>query len=200
MYPEERLELINASKGHNQIIYGKHINLQPYSPNHTSEIVRLRNQEKSRYFLNQREASTIESQSKWYTDYVQRNDDINWCISNKSNVIIGNIRLYSIDSTGSSCEEGGFIIDDAYAMSGPYALEAKIIVFDFAFNVLQMNKVINVMRIENKNMISIGKRMGFQFIREFEKNEAFHNIYELTQPAYNRDKLIEILDKWIDRA
>ena len=196
MTHDKRLSVISSGKEHKNVIQGQFIDLHPYEQKHTPEIVRLRNQEKSLYYLNQKKLLTIEKQNEWYSNYILRNDDINWCISNKSGDIIGSIRLYTIDPQGEVCEEGGFIIDEVHSMSGPYALEAKIIVFDFAFDVLQIKKVINVTRKENKNMISIGKRMGFQFVKKVDKDNVIHNHYELRKSEYKRDILIQILDNW----
>ena len=198
MTPEERISLIVENKS-DRIIRGKYIDLHPYEPKHTEDFVRLRNQDKSRYNLNQKEILTAESQSKWYDAYKQRSDDINWCIYHKEDGIIGTIRLYAIDPEGTRCDEGGFIVDEAYAMSGPYALEAKILVFDFAFEILQISRIINETRIENKNMNSIGKRMGFSLVKEFEKNGVRHNLYELTKERYCREYLEETLERWSKR-
>jgi RimJ/RimL family protein N-acetyltransferase len=84
-------------------------------------------------------------------------------------------------------------------MSGPYALEAKILVFDFAFEILQISRIINETRIENKNMNSIGKRMGFSLVEEFEKNGVRHNLYELTKENYRREYLEKTLERWSKR-
>jgi len=194
---KQRRAVVTEAK--DQIIQGKYIDLRPYIPEHGETIVKLRNQEKSRYFFNQKEASTIEEQNKWYYAYTRRDNDIYWCIHTKAGIMIGTIRLYAIDLNGSRCEEGSFVIDQAYAMSGPYALEAKLLVFNFAFDKLQILKIINEDRFDNKNMNSINKRIGFQFIKEFELNGAKFHLYELTEDSYKREYLTELLEKWRGR-
>jgi RimJ/RimL family protein N-acetyltransferase len=199
MTVHERRELILKSKTKGQVICGKCIDLRPCTIEHGENIVYLRNQEKSRYFFNQPKASTIEGQNSWYSDYVKRDNDIYWCIHTKNEKMIGTVRLYAIDLCGGSCEEGSFVIDEAYAMSGPYALEAKITVFDFAFDELQILKVVNEDRIDNKNMNSINKRIGFQIIKESEQNGVKFSRKELTKDLYKREPLYNILEKWNER-
>ncbi len=197
---QERKALILKSKVKGQVVQGKYVDLYPCTPEHGETIVRLRNQEKSRYHLNQKEASTIERQNAWYNDYALRDDDLYWCIYSKTGNIIGVIRLYHIKADGSAGNQGSFIIDEAYAMSGPYALETELLTLDFCFYTLQMEKVLNDNRVENKNMNSISRRIGFQFIEEFERDDANFNLYELTRAAYKRADLVNLMEKWGERA
>ena len=199
MTPQERKTVVINSKNKDQIIQGYYIDLHPYVFQHGETIVKLRNQEKSRYNLNQKETSTTEGQNKWYDGYMKRNDDIYWCIYNKEDKIIGAIRFYNIKYDGSCCNQGSFIIDEVYAMSGPYALETEILTLDFVFDVLKINKVFNDNRVENKNMNSISKRIGFKFVEEFELDGARYNLYELTPNNYKKEALKKIFDKWRTR-
>ena len=196
MTPQERISLICKSKEKGNDLYGRYLDLKPYILEYSSDIVRLRNQEKSRYYLNQNELSTVDSQNAWYKRYIKIDDDIGWCIFDKKGSIIGTIRLYDIAHSGRSCEEGSFIIDENYAMTAPFALESKILVFDFAFEVLKIGKIINMTRVDNKNMNSIAKRMGFLIIKEVEKNGVVHNYCELEKENYKRADLENILRQW----
>ena len=199
MTPHERKNIVIESKRKDRIIRGKYIDLFPCTLEHSEEIVKLRNQEKSLYYLNQKQLSTLEGQNKWCDSYAQRDDDIYWCIYNKNGDMVGTVRLYNIEADGSQCEEGSFIIDEAYAMSGPYALEAKLLVFNFAFDVLQARKIINDNLAVNKNMNSISRRMGFILIKEYERDRIHFYLYELIKENYKRADLEKILDKWRDR-
>lgn len=200
MIQQGRKEIVVKSKAKYQIIHGRNIDLHPYALEHGEAIVRLRNQEKSRYNLNQKESSTIEGQNKWYDIYAQRDDDIYWCICNKAGDVIGTVRLYDIAMDGSRCEEGSLIIDEVYAMNSSYALETMILVFDFAFNILQISEIVNEIRADNKNMKSISKRIGFTFVKEYERNEAGFSLYMLKKDNYQRTVLMNILDNWKERV
>ena len=196
---EERQDLIKTIKEERQVIYGQYINLHPYALEHSEMIVKLRNQEKSRYNLNQHEESNLYKQNEWYRDYSLRNDDLYWCIYNKAEIIIGVIRLYNINHNECHCNQGSFIIDETYAMGGPYALETEIITLNFAFDTLQIDTIFNDIRVENKVMNSISRRIGFRFVKEFEREGVYFNLYELTKRNYNRNELEMILNKWKKR-
>ena len=89
MTNQERLALILRSKEKNEIIRGYFIDLYPYVPGHSEAIVRLRNQEKSFYYMNQKRVSEVNSQYKWYNIYFLRNNDIYWCICKKQGEVVG---------------------------------------------------------------------------------------------------------------
>ena len=199
MTSQERRAIVLKSKTEGQIVKGKYVDLFPCAPDHGATIVKLRNQEKSRSNLNQVNASTIESQAAWYSGYMLRGDDIYWCVHNKNGRMIGTVRLYNIDSDGNCCNQGSFIIDEECAMNGPYALETEILTLDFCFDALCMAKILNDDKVENKNMNSISRRIGFQLIQEFERDGARYNLYELTKDTYKRAALAKILAKWKDR-
>ena len=199
MTTQERKAIVIKSKTEDQTIQGKYIDLHPCVLEHGEKIVLLRNQGKSRYNLNQKEASTAESQNQWYGGYARRDDDICWCIHDKAGRMIGVIRLYNIMHDGSCCNQGSFIIDETHAMSGPYAVETEKITLDFAFDTLRIDKVLNDIRAENKNMNSISRRIGFQFVEDFERDGAKYNLYELTRSNYGRETLEKTLGKWRER-
>ena len=197
----EHDEIIKKYKNQNEVIHGKTISLHPYCTAHIHDVVRLRNQENSMYFLNQGINSTVEYQLTWGEDYFARNNDIYWCVSDKSENIIGTIRLYDIEKDGSCCEIGSFIIDEKYAMVGAYALEVKLLALDFAFDVLKIQRVINKNRSDNKNMNSISKRLGCVFVEDFDLRGVPYKLYELSKDSYShkRESLLKILDMWVSR-
>jgi len=199
MTTQERKAIVIQSKTEGQTIHGQYIDLRPCALEHGETIVQLRNQKKSRYNLNQKEPSTAERQNQWYADYARRDDDICWCIHDKAGRMIGVIRLYNILHDGGCCNQGSFIIDETHAMSGPYALETEKMTLDFAFDTLRIAKVLNDNRVENKNMNSISRRIGFQFMEDFEQNGAHFNLYELTKSNYRREVLEKVLSQWRER-
>ena len=198
MTPQERRAIVAESKARGHVIHGRCIDLHPCASEHEEAIVRLRNQAKSRYNLNQTEAFTIDGHRAWYEGYVLRDNDIYWCIHDKSGGMIGLIRLNNIEPAGASCNQGSFIVDEAFAMSGPYALETEILTLDYAFFTLRIDRVYNDDRAENKNMNYISRRIGFRFVEAFERNGAMFNLYELTKDAYNRTELERLLSIWKD--
>lgn len=186
------MSIVSEYRG--KTIYGDFIDLVPFNESHFSDVVRIRNQPKSKYFLNQDFDLTVEMQSEWYKDYLKRDNDIYWVIFDKSGTPIGTERLYNI--TSNSCEEGSTIIDEAYAMKGPYSVEAILLAMDFGFKLLNVKSIINTDRVDNKNMNSISQKVGFQLLKQIEIRGATYNYYELTEENYQRDKLEKILSFW----
>lgn len=182
-------------------IEGKIIDLVPFSLDDSSNVVRIRNKEKIKYFLNQTYELSIESQERWYKDYLTRNNDIYWSIYNKKKDFIGTIRIYDIDKDEDICVQGSFIIDEEQAEGAPYALEAEILSLDFVFNQLEIHKVINEDRADNKVMNNLTKKLGFEFEKNTEINNIAYKYYVLKPEAYkrNRDKFQAIIDYWMCR-
>ena len=186
------------SRYRNEPYRGLSIDLVPIDESMLADIVRLRNQENSKYYLNQRGDLCIEQQAEWYDRYVGRDNDIYWCIRNKSGEIVGTVRLYDI--TDDRCEHGSFIVDEKYAMGAPYALEAMILSLDFAFKELKLRLVDCNDRQDNANMNSISRRLGFVFQEKHEINGVLYNHYILSEEGCKTDKYRPLLEKYVSGA
>ncbi len=73
------------------------------------DVIRLRNQKESKYFLNQNYDLTVEMQKEWFKEFLLRENDIYWAACNKQGDVIGTIKTYNIER--SQCEQGSTIID-----------------------------------------------------------------------------------------
>jgi RimJ/RimL family protein N-acetyltransferase len=177
-------------------IYGKCIELVPLSPADIPKVVEIRNREKNRYFLNQTFELTIDAQEKWYSGYLERDNDLYWCIYNKQNQFIGTIRIYDIDDANDMCNQGSFMIDEEQADGAPYALEAEILSLDFIFDILKIGNVINEDRADNKVMNNLTRKIGFGFKKKTIINGVEYNYYLLNPDDYkhSRNKFSEIID------
>lgn len=181
----------------NKTIEGKCIDLVPLEESMLENVVRLRNQDKSVYFLNQGELLTLDMQKSWFQKYLERMDDIYWAVYDKEDNFVGTMRLYEI--TDDKCVQGSFIIDEKYAKGAPYALEAELLSIKFAFEVLKINKIINEDRADNANMNSLTKRLGFEFIKDTNVRGVDYKYYELYQDNFKSKKIEAVLDYWVQR-
>lgn len=77
----------------------------PYVPQYPEYVVKLRNTERSRYYLNQDYMLTYEMQNKWYEPYLTKDTDIYWCIFNKNGEFVGTTRTYDIDLNGKTVKK-----------------------------------------------------------------------------------------------
>ena len=191
---EKQTKLIQ--KYRNEVFPGLSTNLVPISSEYLKNIVYLRNQDHSKYYLNQPQNITLESQNKWYEQYLKRDNDIYWCIEDKENNIVGTVRLYDI--TENNCEHGSFIIGKEYTMGSPFALEAMILSLDFAFKTLNLDTVECNDRADNSNMNSITKRFGFLFDEKRIINGVEYNHYVLKKENCKTAKYLPLLQKYIE--
>lgn len=187
----------NILKYREKIIEGKCIDLVPVKEELLPRVIELRNQERSRYFLNQSVILTLEMQKKWYDEYLKRDNDIYWCIRNRENIIVGTVRLYNI--TENSCDHGSVMIDETYSMGMPYALEAEILSLEFAFYTLKVKQIFNDDRHDNKMMNSISRKMGFVFQNVIDIGGIPYNHYILEEKNLKTEKYKAALETFMDR-
>lgn len=179
-------------------VTGGCIDLVPIQPKFLQPIVELRNQESTRYNLNQTYEITLEMQRAWYERYLQTTDDLYWCIVDKrTGDFVGTVRLYEI--TPDACRQGSFIIDERRCMGMPYALEAEILSLEFAFCVLGVQQVINDDRCDNVKMNAMSRKLGFRLTKTVEQRGVPYNYYALQREDLHLDSYKAMLQKFLIR-
>ena len=176
---------------------GKIVDMSPVTEKDLVDIIRMRNDPKMMYYLNQPMEITLDSQKAWFEKYRERMDDLYWTIKDKNGMVVGTNRLYDI--TADKCVQGSLMVDTRYSRTAPYAAEAIMLSLDFAFDVLGVETIVNEDRYDNKNMNSLSRRFGFQFLRETDIRGVNYNYYELQKGTYKRDEIEEILNLWLSR-
>ncbi|PLS17882.1 hypothetical protein CVD28_09315 [Bacillus sp. M6-12] len=180
-------------------LIGSTIDLIPYSDKYEREVIRLRNQQVNRYFLNQDFELTLTSQKEWYEKYLGRNNDIYYLVQNKEGNVIGTNALYDIDFKENLCEKGRQIIDPSETLKGPYALEAELMILDIAFNVLGCNQIIAKIRQDNGKVLNMNKRLGLKIKDSVLVREIPYFVLELKKSSYKPDQFKKIIDHWCQR-
>lgn len=179
-------------------IEGTLVDLVPFTEKDTADVVLVRNREKNRYFLHQTYRIDADSQMQWYQEYLERDNDIYWCVYDKKDQFMGTVRIYDIDEEKDLCSQGSFIIDEEFSEGAPYALEAEILTLDFAFGILKIGKVANEDRADNKTMNNLSKKLGFTFIKNTKREDTDYKYYLLDPEDYqkNRDKFASVIAYW----
>lgn len=182
-------------------IIGKCVILRPATSRYAKDIMNIRNKPKNMYMFNQDYLITVESQTKWFNEYEKTTDDIYWCVLDKNEQFIGTIRLYGIDENGEYCEEGSYVIDEEVANEAPYAVEAKMLALDVAFDTLQIKKMINDNRKDNNIMNNIDNQLGFDkgYVIKIRGVDYLHRILLADNYCNNRDKFSKLVDYWSER-
>ncbi|MCM1234683.1 MAG: GNAT family N-acetyltransferase [Ruminococcus flavefaciens] len=157
---------------------GDAIYLKPIDIDDMQFIVDMRNQERSRYYLNQAEESTLESQTKWFVDYEPKIDDIYWIYCDKkTNIRLGTIRLYNIKAD--ECEIGSSTADLSIKDSFFSFMEAHSLALKFAGEELLTKKMHAYTKTDNKFVDVVLRRLGFEFKKITDIRGADYNYYEL---------------------
>ncbi len=180
-----------------QPLIGECIDMIPINKDCLAEIVRLRNQERSVYYLNQGHKLTLQAQQEWFAGYLTRNNDLYWCIYDKNGTAIGTNRLYDVSEV--CCTQGSFIIDENYSMGMPYALESMLLSLEFAFDCLGVKKIINEDRCDNAMMNSITKKFGFILTETVDIRGIKYNHYELVKENARLEKYRKVLEAFVRR-
>lgn len=182
-------------------IAGKTVILRPVTADYAEDIINLRNKPRNMYYLNQASVLTLEEQKVWLESYNRSVDDIYWCILDQKEIFIGTIRLYGIDMNGEFCEEGSYAVREEVADEAPYAVEAKMLILDTAFETLQIRKVINDNRIDNKIMNNMDDQLGFDagWKREIKGTEHIHRTLTAQDYWKNRSKFFRLVEYWSER-
>ena len=197
MKDTELRNLINLYRS--KTITGYFVDLVPATKRFAKEIIELRNSDRAKYFFNQNQDLTLESQIAWFDRYFSREDDLYWCLVDKSGDFLGTYRVYNIDFDNRNAEVGSVVIKESRAKARPYFLEASVLVYDLIFKSFRINSLIAITRIDNYKTRSFNNHMGAEetVVRSLDNVEYIETI--VTPHTYKRNELIEILNYWIKR-
>lgn len=182
-------------------VEGRIIDLVPFGEAWVKDFVRVRNAKRNLYFFNQPRPITEESQREWYLSYLERPDDLFWCILDKQGRFLGSVRLYDMDAGHSILNHGSFMVDAEAADEAPYALDAELLSLDFAFDVLHVRQVINENRHDNRVMNSLSEKMGFVFVKDTSIGGVPFKYHLLYEDAYRKKRAAveRIVTYWAGR-
>lgn len=196
MNKEERAELVRSFRA--KTIEGVSLKLVPYEPGFAKQVIRLRNEERVRYYLNQAEKLTLSAQQRWYEEvYLPRENDIQWVILSNAGDVVGTNALYDIDlKHGSSGEKGRQVVDERVSLTAPFALESDYLICKLAFESFKLKKLLICYREDNVKVASMNKRIGFSFVEVKELRGVPYIYSECLRENFQEDYLGGILRSW----
>ena len=122
---------------------------------------------------------------KTYLEKLEKNPIYFWAlILKKGNLHIGNIKIDPINTKQKKGEYGIMIGEKSYWGNG-YGIEATLIVLNFCFKELDLDKILLGVIKENKEAVNMYKKIGFKIL--YSKNN-YHKI---------RDKKYDFLRMYI---
>lgn len=185
-------------KPHHQILTGKTVDLIPLTITHSCDVVRLRSSPHIRAFFDENEPPTLAGQEKFFFAYADKPDDYYWVVCLKDGKVIGTNRLNDIhDGCGT---KGSQTIDATHALSGPYGLEAEILLIDFGFSIMNLNMIDACIRADNEKVLTMNGRLGFRDTGTRNIRGLDYRVYSLARQDWKPEKLRELIDYFAHRA
>jgi len=155
-----------------QTLVGRYIDMRPLSLDDAEMTFLWRRSDRAKY-LNAGAAS-VEQQAKWIS--TRPANECNWIIQLKDGTPVGMLSLVDIDQGNSRAETGRFLIGEEEKAKGiPVAVEAMSLVYDFAFQTLNLSRLHGMISADNTLMVKWQKYLGMieeGRLREHYKTEA----------------------------
>lgn len=129
-------------------------------------------------FMNTDLVITTMDQKEWFYRIKDRDDQINWIIRADDRPI-GLINLVDIDIINSRCS-WGYYIAEREARSLKLALYLEWNLYDYVFDVLNLNKLCNETWVENEQVVKLHKMCGGKqdgiMRQHIYKNGKYHDV------------------------
>jgi len=156
------------------------------------EMVRnWRNDPKISQYMEYKEYITPEMQKKWFKK-IDNNENYFFIIEVDKKEI-GLINIRDIDYDLLEGEAGIYIYDDNFYNS-TISFQSSLVLCDFCFESLKLNRVIAHILKDNKRAIKYNKLMGYKIA--IEQDEVYNQLYYLNKKDYNftKDDLIKLFE------
>jgi RimJ/RimL family protein N-acetyltransferase len=177
---------------YNEIIKGECIILRTVTKDDAEFILEIRTDPVLGKFLTTQDVN-LEKQQEWLVQNSLKKDDYYFIIEDLENNPIGTIALHNIDFEKNESEWGRWICKGHVGQ----VLESQILIHDFAFNILKLNRIFSRTNKENVRVCKFHDNMGATFVKEL--IDPVHNVLALEKEilAKNypviRNKQMEIL-------
>ncbi len=141
-------------------------------------------------FFSQDSISSVH-QDKWMEKIIERENGFEWIIELISpQTTIGTLGIENIDYRNGHAEYVRHIIDKKYRRQG-YAYEAEMLMLEYAFNYLNLNKIYCKAFCDNKEVVGLHYKTGFKDVGIWKQH--------IFRDGEHRDViLLEVLrDEWV---
>lgn len=141
------------------LLTGKFIDLRALEESDAELTLSWRNSERARY-LNAG-AQSVDQQRKWIS--ARPKNEYNYIIQLKNGQSVGMLSLVDVDRFHLRAETGRFLIGDEESVRGiPAAVEAMSLLYDLAFNRLNLQRLYGTIPVHNTRMIKWQKFLGMK--------------------------------------
>lgn len=172
-----------------QIIHGKTILLRAVDVSDAEFIVQIRNSNMAKYLHAVTPAA--DAQAEWIKQQRQRKGDYYFIICDLKGNQIGTVGLSGIEG---GCGETSRFISYGSPLQNT---EANILITDFAFDTIGLNRIEGYVAVQNTGVISLQKKFGYIFEDQVKQKDGINvRFARLDKADYwkKRKKIIKILD------
>lgn len=122
---------------------------------------------------------TMEGQKKWFDRIKNSETEIRWIVWNNGKPV-GSMYFVDIDRQNSRCESGWFLAEkDGMDLASVIALQRNT--YDYAFDVLKLNRIYGYVIDDNKNAVRLVEMCGVNneglLVQHILKDSEFHDVY-----------------------
>jgi RimJ/RimL family protein N-acetyltransferase len=140
-------------------LVGEFLNLRPLQAEDASLTLRWRSSERAS--LLNAGAMSLEAQIEWIKS--RPSNEFNFIIELKNDLPIGMLSLIGVNSINRNAETGRFLIGEEDAVKGiPAAVEAMKLIYEFAFNELNLVRLYGTIASGNSLMVKWQKYLGMK--------------------------------------
>ena len=144
---------------HPIVLEGEFVNLRPLAAEDAALTFAWRQSALAR--LLNLGATSVEQQAKWIAS--RPPSEYNYIIELKNGRPVGTLSLVAVSEANRHAESGRFLIGDEEAVKGvPAAVDAMRLLYQFAFDHLQLTRIYGTVARENRLMIKWQKYLGMK--------------------------------------
>ena len=121
-------------------------------------LMRFRMEEHVTKYLNTDPVLTLESQKKWFDQMIAKGEFYYWVLE-VDDKISGVLNLHDMDNSNKRCT-WGYYVADKKARSLHLSLSLEMSIYDFAFDVLRLNKVVSESFCDNVAAVKLHEICG----------------------------------------
>jgi RimJ/RimL family protein N-acetyltransferase len=141
------------------LLEGRYVVLRPLAPDDAEITFRWRSGARAR--LLNKGADSVDAQRGWISS--RPGDEYNFIIQLKTGRPVGMLSLTGVDAVNRHAEPGRFLIGEEDAVRGvPAAVEAMMLLYDFAFDTLGLVRVFGTIAAENRRMVKWQTYLGMR--------------------------------------
>mgnify|MGYP003392389873 CR=1 FL=1 len=175
---------------YDKVIEGKYVNLRSVNIEDADYTLSLRQDPELTKYLPKLDIS-LAQQKKWIEKQRSKPGDYYFIIQDKEGANIGVIGVYDVQ--GCQCETGRIAVKNGNSFQ---SLEAQLLTFDFAFDVLNLSKTVNYVYADNVHAIRLSQMFGAEVTNKFKDETGMirvDHVISVERYKESRKKLARIL-------